>query len=128
MSIELQMLVWSVALALVQMLIAVVGAQTQLGLPMLAGNRDAMPVLTGWAGRARRAHLNMLESLVIFAAIVLVAHATGETNERTALGAQLFFWGRAAYALVYVAGIPWLRTLVWAVALAGMLLIFSCLF
>ena len=128
MTIELQMLVWSAALALVQMLVAVVGAQTQLGLPMLAGNRDSLPVLTGWAGRARRAHLNMLESLVIFAAIVLVAHAAGEANERTALGAQIFFWGRAAYALVYVAGIPWVRTLVWAVSVAGLLLIFSCLF
>ena len=128
MPIELQMLVWSAALALVQMLVAVVGAQGQLGLPMLAGNRDVMPPVTGWAGRARRAHINMLESLVIFAALVLVAHATGETNERTALGAQLFFWGRAAYAIVYVAGIPWLRTLVWAVSVAGIALILSCLF
>jgi uncharacterized MAPEG superfamily protein len=128
MTVELQMLVWSAALALVQMVIAVIGAQGQLGLPMLAGNRDNLPPLAGWAGRARRAHINMLESLLIFAIVVLVAHAAGETNERTALGAQLFFWGRVAYALVYVAGVPWVRTLVWAVSVAGIALVLSCLF
>jgi uncharacterized MAPEG superfamily protein len=128
MSIDLQMLVWSAALALVQMLIAVLGATTQVGLPALAGNRDSLPPTTGWADRARRAHLNMLESLAVFAIVVLVAHAAGLANERTALGAQLFFWGRLAYALVYLAGIPWLRTAVWGVSVAGIVLVMSCLF
>ena len=124
MTVDLQMLVWSAALALVQMLIAVAGAQGQLGLPMLAGNRDNLPAVTGWAGRARRAHINMLESLVVFAIVVLVANASGRANESTALGATLFFWGRAAYAIIYVVGIPWLRTAAWAVSIAGIAIIF----
>ena len=124
MTVDLQMLVWSAALALVQMLIAVAGAQGQLGLPMLAGNRDNLPAVTGWAGRARRAHINMLESLVVFAVVVLVAHVAGRANESTALGATLFFWGRAAYAIIYVVGIPWLRTAAWAVSIAGIAIIF----
>lgn len=125
---DLQMLVWSAALALVQMLIAVIGATGQVGLPMLAGNRDNVPPQTGWAGRAQRAHLNMLESLAIFAIVVLVAHVAGRANEMTALGAALFFWGRLAYALVYLAGVPWLRTLVWAVSVAGIVLVLAQLF
>ena len=125
---DLQMLVWSAALALVQMLIAVLGAQGQVGLPALAGNREDLPPLTGWAGRARRAHFNMLESLVVFAIVVLVAHAAGKADAVTALGAALFFWARLAYALLYVAGVPWLRTAAWAVSLAGIILIFSQLF
>ena len=128
MTFDLQMLVWSAALALVQMLVAAMGAQGQLGLPMLAGNREGMPPLTGWAGRAQRAHLNMLESLAVFAIVVLVAHVTGRANETTAMGAALFFWARLAYAVIYVAGVPWLRTAAWAVALAGILAIFSQLF
>ena len=124
---DLTMLVWAAALALVQMLVAVIAAQGQVGLVMLAGNRETMPVLTGWALRAQRAHLNMLESLVIFAIFVLVAHVTGQANAMTALGCTLFFWGRVGYALVYLAGIPWLRTLIWAVSLAGMLLVFKAL-
>ena len=128
MSPDLQMLVWSAALALAQMLVAVLGAQSQVGLPRLAGNREDLPPLTGWADRARRAHLNMLESLAVFAIAVLVAEAAGRANETTALGATLFFWGRLAYAFVYVAGIPWLRTALWAVSIAGILLVLSQLF
>ena len=125
---DLQMLVWSAALALVQMLVAAMGAQGQVGLPALAGNRDELPALTGWAGRAKRAHYNMLESLVVFAIVILVAHVTGKANEATALGAALFFWARLAYAIVYVVGVPWLRTAVWAVSIAGIVLIFVQLF
>lgn len=125
MPIELQLLVWSAILALVQMVVAVIGAQQQVSLPVLAGNRESMPTLNGWALRAQRAHLNMLESLVIFGILVLVANANGRLNETTALGANLFFWGRLAYALVYLAGIPWLRTLIWGVSVAGLLLILA---
>ncbi len=128
MSVDLQMLVWSAALALVQVVISVIGAQSQVGLPFLAGNREGMPALTGWAGRAQRAHMNLLESLVAFAIVVLVAQATNRTNEMTALGAQLFFFGRLAYALIYLAGIAWLRTAAWAVSIAGIVLVMSQLF
>ena len=122
---ELIWLLWAVALTLVQMLLAVGGATLQVGLPALAGNREGLAPCTGWAGRAQRAHHNMLESLVLFAALVLVAVVSDRTNGTTLLGAQLFFWARLVYAGVYVAGIPWLRTLVWLASVAGMLLIFS---
>lgn len=128
MPIELQLLVWAAILTLIQMLVAAAGAQQQVGLSALAGNRDNLPPLTGWAMRAQRAHVNMLESLVIFAIFVLVAQAAGRLDETTALGAQIFFWGRVAYALVYLAGVPWVRTLVWAVSVVGLLMILSQLF
>ena len=124
MSLELKLLVWSVALAFAQCLVAVVGALLQVGLPMLAGNREGMPAITGWGGRAERAHRNMLQSLVLFAALVLAAQVTNRLDAITALGAQLFFWARLAYAAVYVIGLPWLRTAVWAVSVVGLVLIF----
>lgn len=124
MSIELKLLVWSAALAFVQCLVAVTGAYLQVGLPTLAGNREKMPAMIGWAGRAERAHRNMLQSLVLFTALVLVAQAAGRLNGTTALGAQLFFWARLVYAGVYVAGLPWVRTGVWAVSVLGLVLIF----
>jgi len=122
---DLTLLIWSVALAFVQMVIAAAGANFQVGLPALAGNREDLPALAGWAGRAQRAHRNMLESLPLFIALVLVAQVTGHANATTALGAQLFFWARLVYAIVYLIGIPWLRTLVWAVSVVGLLLIFA---
>jgi uncharacterized MAPEG superfamily protein len=124
MSIELKLLIWSAALTLVQMLIAVIGAQMQVGLPPLVGNRENLPAIVGWAGRAQRAHRNILESVVMFAILVLVANATGKANAMTALGAELFFWSRLAYAVIYLAGIPWLRTAAWGVSVVGLVLIF----
>src|SRR5207248_4608306 len=125
---ELTLLVWAVLLTFVQMLLAVMGATLQVGLPALAGNREALAPCTGWAGRAARAHHNMLENLVLFAALVLVAALGGRTNSATLLGAQLFFWARLAYAVIYVAGIPWLRTAAWLVSVVGLALIFFQLF
>jgi len=121
---EMTLLLWTVLLAFVQMLVAVTGAVMQVGLPLLAGNREGLASCTGWAGRAARAHHNMLESLVLFAALVLIAAVGGKTNAMTLLGAQLFFWARLAYAVVYLAGIPWARTAVWFVSVIGLALIF----
>lgn len=125
MSIDLKMLVWSVLLTIVQVVVAVLLGMGQVGLPTLAGNRDHLPEFEGAAGRAHRAHRNMLESLVLFAALVLTAHVAGRANATTALGAQLFFWGRLVYAGLYVAGIAWVRTAAWGVALLGLLLVAS---
>jgi uncharacterized MAPEG superfamily protein len=124
MSTDLTLLVWAAALTFVQAVIAAVGAQMQVGLPALAGNRENLPTITGWAGRAARAHRNMLENLVLFAVLVLVTQASGRANAVTALGSELFFWARLVYAPVYVIGIPWVRTVVWGVSVVGLVLIF----
>jgi uncharacterized MAPEG superfamily protein len=121
---ELYYLIWSAALTLVLVVIAVSGATLQVGLPTLAGNREGLPEMTGWAGRAQRAHRNMLESLVLFAILVFAAKIAGMSNAMTLLGAQLFFWGRVAHAVLYIAGIPWARTGAWAVSVLGLVLIF----
>ena len=80
------------ALTVVLVVIATLGAMQQVGLPKLAANRENMPEMPGWAGRAERAHRNMLESLVLFAVLVLVARALNISTDTTVLGAQLFFW------------------------------------
>jgi uncharacterized MAPEG superfamily protein len=123
MSLDLKLLIWSVLLTLAQCVIAAIGAQTQMGLPALAGNRDGLPALTGWAARAARAHRNMLESFALFAALVLTAQVSGKANGTTALGAELFFWARLVYVPIYLIGIPWVRTGAWAVSIAGLVLI-----
>jgi len=121
---ELMLLVWAVALTVVQMLIAATGSMMQVGIPALAGNRENLPTITGWAGRACRAHRNMLENLVLFAALVIVVVLAGKSNATTLLGAQIFLWARVAYAAAYVAGIPWLRTGIWLVSMVGLVMLF----
>ena len=124
MSPDLRLLTCSVALAFAQMLVAAIAASLQVGLLPLIGNRENMPTLTGWAGRAQRAHRNMLENLVLFAALVLVASASGKANGVTLLGAEIFLWARLAYAVIYLAGVPWLRTAAWGVSVVGLIMIF----
>jgi len=124
MPIEIKLLVWSVALAAIQTAIAAQGTVSQIGLPTAVGNRENIQGFTGWAGRAHRAHRNLLESLILFAILVLVAQSQGKFNAMTALGAEIYFGARVAYAVVYLIGIPWLRTLIWGVSVAGLVLIF----
>lgn len=124
MSPDIKYLVWMVALVAVQVLIATVGGITQVGMPTMVGNREPAPEFSGWVGRAVRAHRNTLESLVLFAILVLAAAVTNRANAMTALGAALFFWARVAHAVIYLAGIAWLRTIAWSVSVAGLALIF----
>lgn len=123
MSPDLKYLLLSVILTFFQMLVAATGANQAVGINTLAGNREGLPEIKGWAGRAKRAHLNMVENMVLFAALVLIAAVAGKANAMTAMGAAIFFWGRVAYAVIYVAGIAWLRTLAWFVSVIGMVLI-----
>ena len=71
-----------------------------------------------WAERAILAHKNAVENLVVFAAVVLAAHAAGASTELTATAAMVYFYARVAHYAIYIAGVPFLRTLAFA---AGML-------
>ena len=78
-----------------------------------------------WAQRAQRAHLNLVETLPAFAAVVLaVGLLKGEAAGATvALWAQVFFFARLGHALVYTLGVPYLRTPVYLVSWAAVLMI-----
>ena len=120
---ELTLLVWSVGLAIVHMMIAVQGVILKQGMDAAVGNRENQPEVPGWGGRAARANRNMAENLPLFAAVVLTAVVVGKTNAMTQLGAQLFFYARLAYAVCYLGGIKWLRTMCWLTSIVGIVLI-----
>lgn len=105
---------------------------TPTGLRLAFGNRDDLDAPSPATARADRAAKNMLENLILFAALVLTAHAGGTataaaTAPRVVLGAHIFFWARVAYWPVYLAGIRYLRTMIWLVSLVGLALIASTL-
>jgi uncharacterized MAPEG superfamily protein len=128
MTVELEILGWSVILGLAHIFIAAGLATRQRGLKWNAGNRDGEPEpLTGLAARASRANHNFLETFVFFAAAVLAVVLARQNTPHTALGAQLYFWARAAYLPVYLIGVPYLRTLVWAISLGGLLRVLGAL-
>jgi uncharacterized MAPEG superfamily protein len=67
-----------------------------------------------WAARAQRAHLNMVETMPAFIAVTLAAAnlLAGNADAIATVGmwAQFFFFARIAHAVVYITGIPFLRT------------------
>ena len=75
--------------------------------------------------RALGAHQNGIEAFPFFAAAVLLAYALQKTDAHSALGAQIYVWARLLYIPAYVLGIPFLRTLIWAASLAGILMVLS---
>jgi uncharacterized MAPEG superfamily protein len=69
-----------------------------------------------WAQRLMKAHGNAVENLVVFAALVLTAHALGISSNAIATSAMVYFWARVVHAVSYAFGIPWVRTLSFTVA------------
>ena len=129
MSTELTLLVWSVVLGLVQIVIAATCSVGQRGLGWAASARDDVkPPLTGVGGRLDRARGNFLESFPLFLAVILMLHVLQRHDSMTVLGAELYFWSRLIYVPVYAAGIPYLRTLIWAASIVGIVLPLVALF
>ena len=80
--------------------------------------------LPNWAQRCQRAHQNLIENLVPFGILVLIAHVTNVSNEITLLGTQMFFWARLGHAITTIAAVPWLRTAAFFAGWVGCVIIF----
>ncbi|WP_261843807.1 MAPEG family protein [Aliamphritea ceti] len=81
-----------------------------------------------WAERAQRAHLNMVETMPAFIAVVFAAIGLQADVSEVAMWVSLFFWARLGHAVVYILGIPYLRTPVYLLSWFAILAIAaSCL-
>lgn len=83
-----------------------------------------MPDAPLWVQRANRAHINNVQVFAPFAALVLIAHITGQSNAMTALWCMVFFWARLAHAVVYLLGIPYIRTIAFLIGFAALIGVF----
>ena len=120
MTLELWMLMGSVLVLFGTIVVQVLIALGNIGLVSAMGNRtDVAYPPPGIAGRAERAVRNTVYALAMFAPVVLTAKVAGISTDMTVLGAELFFYARIAYSIVYIAGIPWLRTAVWSASMIG---------
>lgn len=110
-TIELHYLAASAAFAIFMWVPYVLNRMMVLGIADTMGYPANAKPLAPWADRLKKAHANHLENLVPFAAIVLVAHAAGISNEATATASALFFFSRLVHAAAYTFAVPWVRTL-----------------
>ena len=126
---EFILLACTLILALVQIGAAAVARTTELGVKWNAGPRDVESPPPGKvAGRLMRAQANLFETLPLFAAAVIMAHIAGKDGTLTALGAHLYFFGRLIYLPLYAFGVAYIRSLVWLVAAAGLVMVIAALF
>ena len=123
MTVELSMLLYSTLLYLIIIIVQAGLAILQNGLMVQAGSRDNLPEPTLLRQRLLRLTANMQENLIMFAVVVLVAHAAGISNETTVVAASLFLYARVAHAIVYAAGWPMIRPLFWFVGFCCILAI-----
>ena len=100
---------------------------TREGRDIGLGNRDNLNEATPMGGRAERAAKNSIEAAVFFVPLALIANAAGLDSEAM-LGAQVAFWARIAYVPIYIAGIKYLRSLVWIVGVLGYGLMVAAMF
>lgn len=123
MTTEMTMLTYAVALLIALVLLQATSGVLAQGLMPMAGHRDDLPAPKPFQARMLRVVDNHREGLIMFAPLVLVAAFMNLSNTWTVLGAQMFFYGRLAHAIIYVAGWPLIRPLAWAVGIAGTVLI-----
>ena len=75
-----------------------------------------------------RAQANLFETLPIFAAAVIMARIEGVDSQLTFVGTHLYFFGRLAYLPLYAFGVPYIRSVAWAVSLVGLVMVIAALF
>ena len=125
-STEITMLWMSAVLGVVYLLAAVIPSVLVRGMPWALGPRDEPGADAGKvAGRLDRAWKNFRETFPLFVAAILINGSVAQDSTLGALGAQLYFWGRVALLPVYALGLPVVRTLVWTVSVAGILLVLA---
>ena len=128
MTIEMKLLAWSLVLALAQILLFDVSRTSQYGFKWNTGARDdVMPALSPITERLGRAQANLYETLPLFLAAVIALHLRDISTPTTVLGAHLWFWGRIAYVPLYAFGVKLVRSVVWLVSFAGLVMLIVAL-
>jgi uncharacterized MAPEG superfamily protein len=124
-STEIWVLGWSVVLLIVHILVQALSLDLSgdLSIKYLLSPRDEQRASKSVvAGRLLRSLKNMLETYPAFIALALALAVTGKTGGLGAVGALVWIIARVVYAVLYVAGVPVLRTLVWFGSIIGLVL------
>jgi uncharacterized MAPEG superfamily protein len=127
---DTSLLLWSAVLTFLMLATASLRRSqgwTMAGMRIAFGNRDDLPPATPVAGRTERAARNMLENLVLLVALIAAVRFAGRAGAQADFGATLFFWARVAYWPCYLAGVTYLRTVLWLVSIIGVGMIAAAL-
>jgi uncharacterized MAPEG superfamily protein len=95
---------------------AVAYARFKIGIDFNAP-RAMFDKLPDYAKRATWAHQNSFEVFSLFVAAALMVYAAGKGSEYTTLLVLAFVGSRLLYSIFYIANLPPLRSLMWAISM-----------
>jgi len=114
-TIELTYLTWTTVFTALMWVPYILNTIIVRGLINAVGYSENPKPLAPWAARMKQAHSNAIENLVVFGLLIFVAQAAGANNETTALASAIYFYARIVHFVTYSLGVPWVRTLAFAV-------------
>ena len=118
--VELKVVIAATVWGFVQLVAAAQSANWQYGLRWAASPRDEpMPELRPIPGRLSRNFRNYMETFPFFVAAVAVVEVVGTHGALTRNAALAYIGGRIGYTVLYVAGVPLIRSLFWNIATFG---------
>jgi uncharacterized MAPEG superfamily protein len=123
---EILVAAWGAILLLANIFLAGHLKTRQYGADWNIGARDApMPPLEPGAARVKRAQHNLMETFPIAVVALFGVVLAGRTSGVTTAGAWIWLAARVAYLPIYWAGIKGVRTVVFLVSMAGLLMVLS---
>ena len=112
---ELTYLTWVTVFTALMWMPYILNTIVVRGLINAVGYSENLEPLAPWAARMKQAHSNAIENLVVFGLLIFVAQAAGANNETTAFASAIYFYARIVHFVTYSLGVPWVRTLAFAV-------------
>lgn len=121
MPVEVRILAFGAVLLFIYIFAAVRFKTAQYGRQWNVGARDEeLPPPAPLPRRLIRAQNNFLETFPIAIVALLGVVIANRTSGTTALGGWIWLGARIVYLPLYAAGIPVIRTIVYAVSMAGL--------
>ena len=115
----------SVGLLIAHVMLQSTLAVRETGTEWNAGPRDTEVKPRGvLAGRAQRASANFRETYPGFVALVAALAVGGDAWHLGLIGTLVWFAARIVYIPLYLGGVPYVRSYIWLVAMAGLGMMF----
>ena len=120
MPVELRIAAFGALLLFIHIFVAIRFKTAQYGRKWNVGARDdALAPANELTGRTARAQANFAETFPIAVVALIGVVVANRTSSTTALGGWIWLGARLVYLPLYAAGVPVVRTIVWALSMAG---------